>query len=250
MKRNLSLIAAAALVSLSAGAEVKFVTPNNDLANYKGDEVKFPVTLNTRTVKLGGSQAPKDACLRRGTSLKNVGKGLVAVGKDKKDEEHALFEVADEGEADAQCDDTQRAKLGEIVAIHPTVLTGLRHDRKGWSFGTLTVPYKHQISGDRSLSGGASLGGYLGRRVPFLGISTQAIAFAGVTKVDVPTTKDGKPATDQLAGLSLGVGLLGTVKDSFQLGVVVGVDRVAKSAGYVNNGKPWVSLSLGYAFFD
>jgi hypothetical protein len=42
------------------------------------------------------------------------------------------------------------------------------------------------------------------------------------------------------------------VKDSFQLGLVLGWDRVGRSANFANNGKlwlaGWLAVSLGYAF--
>jgi hypothetical protein len=44
------------------------------------------------------------------------------------------------------------------------------------------------------------------------------------------------------------VALLGTVKDTFQLGVVLGADRVNRNVRYVNNNKPWIAFSLGFDF--
>jgi len=38
------------------------------------------------------------------------------------------------------------------------------------------------------------------------------------------------------------------VKGAFQMGVVVGADRVNKNAGYEDNGKTWLAVELGFAF--
>ena len=59
---------------------------------------------------------------------------------------------------------------------------------------------------------------------------------------------DGKPVTQELTGVSYGIGILGTVKQNFHMGLVLGADRVNKSSGYVNNGKPWLAASLGFNF--
>ena len=96
--------------------------------------------------------------------------------------------------------------------------------------------------------GSASLGGYVGYRVTWGGTEVQYVMFAGATKVDVSATKDGKTTVESRAGLSSGLGIVTTLKDEFQVGLIVGFDHVGKNSGYQYNGKPWISVSLGYDF--
>lgn len=239
--------AVAALMTTHAMADVQVVSPKSDAQNYKGDAVSFSTDLTAKVIKLGSAATPADGCVAAGTELRGLGTVAVAVNGGKDAEQRPLFQVLKPGTSpDSAC---TPLVAGQLAALPETALS-LMHRRAGWSFGTLAVPYKYQLRGDRSLGGGATLGGYVGRRFMATGLSNQWIVFAGLTKVDVPTTKDGKPATEQLAGLSYGVGFLSSIKDSFQLGLVIGADRVAKSANYANNGKAWASLSLGFDFYN
>lgn len=241
---SLSLCAAPAL------AEVEVAKPKSDADNHKGDTVSFGTTIHVKTVKLGDGAKPADGCIAAGTPLVGLGRVAVPTSDGKGAEERALFRVGERSPgaaADPGC--TTPPAAGSSIAVSTDVLSTIR-SRSGWSFGTLTVPYKYQIRGDRSLSGSATLGGYMGRRTELLGLSQQSIVFAGLTKVDVPVTQDGQSGTEQQAGLSYGIGSLWSVKDAFQVGLVVGWDRVAKTSHYVNNGKAWVSLSLGYDFYN
>jgi hypothetical protein len=69
--------------------------------------------------------------------------------------------------------------------------------------------------------------------------------FAGASNIAV--TKDN--STQQLAGFSYGVGLLGVVKGGFQLGAVVGFDSVGNKDFQYNN-DPWIAVELGYSFLQ
>jgi hypothetical protein len=238
----------ATMVTCTAMAEVQVVAPQSDAQNYKGDDVSFKADLTVKVVKLGSSEQPTSGCVAAGSQLRGLGTVAMAVNEGKDAEQRPLFQVVKVGVLDGG-GDCQPLQAGQLVALPANVLS-LMHRRAGWSFGTLAVPYKYQLRGDRSLSGGATLGGYVGRRFMATGLSNQLIVFAGLTKVDIPKVKDDEATTEQVAGLSYGVGMLSSIKDSFQLGLVVGADRVSKSAGYVNNGKPWVSLSLGFDFFN
>lgn len=225
--------------------DVKYATPGADQADFLGDRINYDFALEAHKVQLGqdgGRKTP--ACIKAGTSLKGRGKVL------QNGEPLLAFRVSAPPPGGAGGCDPKLGALaeGDVVLIDPKVLQQLPPNRFGLSYGTLLVPYKYQIKGDKSLSGGASLGGYLGYREAFSGYSSRFVVFGGVTKVDVPKTSDGQTQIESVAGLSYGVGWLGTVKDSFQLGLVIGADRVGKSAAYVNNGKTWLALSLGFPF--
>lgn len=233
-----------------APTTVQYVTDAPSSAtNFIGDRIDYQTPVKAQVTVLGSSTA-KDVCIGGKANLKGVGVASLKVGT-AEPKTHVLFRVKEAGEAGTDpCGEKTLtlAKAGEIVALDTDTLTKTPPNRYGLTYGTLIVPYKYQMGGDRSVAGGATLGGYLGYRATIYGSSLAFITFAGPTKVDVAQMKDGKASTESLAGLSYGIGLLGTVKDGFKAGVVVGTDRVAKSAGYANSGKAWISLSLGYDF--
>jgi hypothetical protein len=257
MKTNLMLLATPALLLgawqsevQAQAADVKFVTAApSDAKNFIGDRVNFPDALHVNAVALGSNKT-EPVCIAAKTRLRGMGVASIKVLGESEPKEHVLFLVADtETDKTNACNGERLAKEGQTVALDAALLAKVPPDRYGLTYGTLIVPYKYQFRGDRSVAGGATLGGYVGYRASsLLFTSVSLITFAGPTKVDVARLKDGKAETESLAGLSYGVGMLGTVKDSFKAGLVIGTDRVAKSAGYVNNGKAWVSLSLGYDF--
>ena len=49
-------------------------------------------------------------------------------------------------------------------------------------------------------------------------------------------------------GATYGVGILDTVKETFQLGLVVGKDRFDNGSPYANNGKTWIAANVGFTF--
>lgn len=260
MKQNLYALAFALLSTTGAlaqeGGGIKPLSAKNAASDYHGDTISFPVHQKAKVVLFGSTDMPKDGCLYAGTNMKGIGQAEVATGEKGQGASRSLFVVGEnkptEG-APSETDCPNPVASGSVVALDPQMLD-IAHARSGWTYGTLVVPYKFQYSGDRSISGGATLGAYVGRRVNIpspwglSSLSAQVVGFAGLTKVDVQSEAEGKSKTDQLAGISYGVGLLTTVKQAFQVGLVVGADRVAKSANYVNNGKTWISLSVGYAF--
>lgn len=241
--------APAAPASAPAPSGVQFAQSSSDRDNFTGDRIKYAVTLSARATRLGNGGETVLTCVPAGTSMYGLGKGTLVDGTSSKD--RSLFTVREAPvDAGQECRKEDLVKRGQTVLLDPEMLQKSPPDRYGWTFGTLVVPYKYQIKGDRSLSGGATLGGYMGYRATVYGTSAVGIVFAGATKVDVPVEKDGKAATESVAGLSYGVGLLGSIKDAFKVGLVVGADRVDRKVAYVNNGRAWVSISLGYDFYN
>jgi hypothetical protein len=286
-----AVAAAAAPAASTPDFSVKYVTQvASDAENYLGDRIKFSVTVHAKRVHVGSSTlAPTDVCIPAGSSLRGQGKMTAREGADEvtydvfslgavesgepecaksppstNRQEKAACQAAIQQAADAlkqACNDVAVVAMTDTVAIRAAVLKKTPPNRHGWAFGTLLVPFKYQLRGDRSTSGGATLGGYVGYRSALLGTSWQTIVFAGPTKVEVAVTTPAKAATattpaveaktdlQSLAGLSYGAGFLGSIKESFKWGLVFGADQVSRSANYVNNGKLWISLSLGYEFF-
>lgn len=125
--------------------------------------------------------------------------------------------------------------------------------REGLDFGTLVVPFKFQLSDQTAITSSATLGGYLGYRIPWrvAGLDFRLLAFGGVS--EVPTSEadsSGKITSQTVAGLSYGAGLVTTVKDNFNVGLVIGFDHVNSVQDYKYQDKPWISLEIGYSFTE
>jgi hypothetical protein len=92
------------------------------------------------------------------------------------------------------------------------------------------------------------LGGYVGYRFPWdlWGLRIRPVAFVGLSEVPISQPNGSGGTTSQtLAGISYGVGLIGTIKDRFNLGIIFGADHVDSIQQYQYQDKPWVSLELG-----
>lgn len=122
--------------------------------------------------------------------------------------------------------------------------------RTGWDFGALAVPFKIQLSKTHSFTGSATVGAYVGYRMPFgdLDLNFTPIAFAGASNISTSATTGGTTTSQTVAGLSYGFGVIGKIKDSFQFGLVIGADHVDSAQPYKYNDKPWISFGLGYSF--
>ncbi len=155
-------------------------------------------------------------------------------------------------QAAQQCPDVknpQQLYVGTYFDVRDDGLANAR--RSGWEYGALVIPFKLQLSQGKALSGSASLGPYLGFRIPFFdtGVVMSPVLFAGASTVAVPTTSTGgQTSTQNLAGLSYGGGLVFSVKDNFHVGIILGADHVDSSANYTYNNKPWISFEIGYSF--
>jgi hypothetical protein len=256
-------VASLALAAASAAAiadDAVIPTPDGDRTNYMGDKVIVRAPVAARTYEYGRPvDAGQQVCILKGSRLD--GKGDIVLNEKR----YQVFEVdrSPEDDKDAAgnlkpipvgsaCSAVQAAaKTGQVIAIEHVLVGALPTIRTGLSYGTLLIPFKYHLGGDKSFSGSSSLGGYLGWRfdqTSSMGLSTKVVGFLGAANVPVTEVIDGQSKTQQMTGLTYGIGVLGEVKNSFQLGVVVGADRVSKSANYVNDGKPWLAVSLGFGF--
>jgi len=152
----------------------------------------------------------------------------------KAKEGEKVIEVAEEGD---------RIKLTPLSSDMAVAYEG------GFTWGALVVPYKYQLTGKNEFGGQAAIGTYLGYRVGTpLGVELTPIAFAGLSQVEVRQNVNGTDTMQNLSSLSAGLGLTATVYESFQVGVVVGIDHVDESANYEYNDKPWIAAQIGFAF--
>jgi hypothetical protein len=122
--------------------------------------------------------------------------------------------------------------------------------RIGFDYGALLVPFKFQLGGAKNFSGAASIGPYVGYRIPLGDVAVfNPVAFAGASAISASTTDaSGNTSTEALAGFSYGFGTIMRVKDSFSIGVILGADHVDSSAHYAYNDKWWASFEIGYSF--
>jgi len=182
---------------------------------------------------------------------------LVAVGPDRK-----VHRVDLDGNADTTNSIEVQGTLTDIdLSSSPPLPPGTpvyidadvaKHAdyRVGFDYGLLAVPFKMQMTGKQSFSGSATLGGYIGYRIPLtdLGFEFSPVLFAGASNITVPTAPGSKSPTETAAGFSYGGGFIGRVKESIQVGLVVGFDHVDSAQPYAYNDKPWLSLEIGYSF--
>lgn len=235
----------------ASGAGMATVTPPNDRENYLSDRVKFQFTTSVSVVQMTAVGADKPviaACAPAFSTFKGVGKLRV------EGQEHPAFMVGyvapDRGDR-CKASGLPLVRVDDVVLVRQSLITATPPDRYGLTYGTLIVPYKMQLKGDRGTSGSASLGGYLGFRQDrsgITGLALQYVFFAGAASIPVVQNVDGQAVSQDVTGLSYGVALLGTVKDTFQLGLVIGADRVNRNVKYANNNKPWLAFSLGFDF--
>lgn len=222
-------------------------SPPSDKSNYMSDRIKYQFARSVRVVDMTAPQrVATPACLPAFTTMRGIGT-LDVDGQTQP----AFIVTAVATDPAKRCRDNPVVSQGDVVVVEPDELVGTPPDRYGLTYGTLMVPFKYHMRGEKRFSAGASVGGYMGFRQDRsgkTGLATQYIVFLGATSVAVPQTVDGSTTTQNMAGVSYGIGMLGTLKDSFQMGLVLGADRVNSSAGYKDNGKPWLAVSLGYSF--
>ena len=166
-------------------------------------------------------------------------------GHKKRDE--AQKDLDGESKDDPLCEGVSSPKKlveGRKIYVDPSEAL-----RWGWEYGALVVPFKMQLGGKHAFTGSASVGAYLGYSLPMwdTGIVLSPVAFGGATSISVHDNSGKKDSTQSFTGLSYGLGVIGRVKDGFQVGVIFGKDHV-DSSNYPYNDKTWISFEIGYSF--
>lgn len=246
--------AQAAIAESSEKSKNAVAAPISDKTNYQGDRVKFQYARSVSKVDMTKEDKPvTHACAPAFTTLRGIGT-LSVVKEDGTKITAPAFVVTlvgPVGNNDVCGKDVVKVKLEDVVVIAQSDIDSMPPDRYGLTFGTLIVPFKYHLGGSESFTGSASVGGYLGYRQEksgFWGLDVQYVAFMGASNVPVSKTTNGTTTTENMFGVSYGIGILGTVKDSFHMGIILGADRVNSSADYIDNGKPWIAVELGYSF--
>jgi len=120
--------------------------------------------------------------------------------------------------------------------------------REGWAYGALVVPFKFELSGKNAILSSATLGGYLGYRFPIdlWGVEFRPVLFGGLSEIPTSQATGGSSSSQTtVAGVSWGAGLITTIKDTFDVGIVVGFDHIDSAEHFDYQDHPWISIELG-----
>ncbi len=146
----------------------------------------------------------------------------------------------------------------EVKTLKASELVESGAARRGWVFGAMTVPFKYYEEGG-SLTGNLSVGPYVGWRYARNGSGFTWAASGALSAIqgEVRDSNDAIIDRPQLVGYTAAVGVLWDISKRpgtrpFQLGFVVGQDRVARSnvTKFKQNGETWYALQIGYQFTD
>jgi len=222
----LVLSAPAALAFDSNGSLLKFPDAVTEFKDAKGDKVCIPAGTVVRVIN--------------GTSADSVKVKIESLAKAKES---------------AGCPLPKTDTYAEYTI---TTADLAKHDyiRRGISYGTLVVPFKYETH-DHSLQPGVTLGGYLGMQWPFGGLdgnynfTVTPLIFAGGSWANVPVSQSNGTATNSnQLGISYGTGVFVTLNNVYQLGLIVGWDRLGSNASPPSpyEGKAWFSFAIGWNF--
>jgi len=237
-----SFLVASLLLVITAFNTLAYAANSDD--NYIGDRLSFPTRV---FATYSGAKRGETVCIPAKMALRGLSKvtekGLTV----------SVIGTTPVNEKDKNgCEDKDLKSLKSDVELNISKEEFEKRppNRYGFCYGALVVPYKYHFNGSKEFNGNSTIGPYLGYRLDkaSMGVAAEFIGFAGASNVSITQTTNGQPSTQNLAGFSYGVGIIGVVKSDFQLGVVLGFDTVSNSANYVDNNKPWVAISIGYSF--
>ena len=221
----------------------------NDKDNYQGDRISFALDLHDITSR---SDSAVKICIPARTSLRVVG---TYRGATAEDEGLIVTFISDPTKVNCAKSKTGEVSgsLGEPYLLKKNILSDTPPNRFGLSFGVLAIPFKYHLTGNHNFSGSATVGGYIGRRFDrssTAGYSIEPVLFGGLSNISVSQSTGGQGSTQDISGFTYGLGLVGMIKGNFQVGVVLGWDRVGKSTQYEYNQKPWLAIEIGYSFLQ
>jgi hypothetical protein len=156
-----------------------------------------------------------------------------------------------EGHATCTADVSTDLTVSEHVQylLDKKVLDSHEYGAAGLEYGILIAPYKFHIS-DRSLTGSATVGPYIG----FHALTSPGSTLSEVISIgigNVPVTKEssppGDPSTSDKVSLSVATGYVLTLTKSgrFQLAFLIGFDWAGHESEYKYEGKPWFGVGFG-----
>lgn len=206
----------------------------NDQENYYGDKLRPSVNINA-TIR---DEPGTDVCIPARAHI-------TVIGQDADN----LYVKLDDDEKD--CNNGAILSASVAYSIERKVIDTSGMTRTGLTYGALVIPFKYQTTGDKDFTGSATVGGYMGYRFETLrklGFTATPVAFMGASNISAD--KKSGSGSENVMGFSFGVGLIGTLKGAFQVGIVAGWDRVGQNTDYQYNGDMWIAAEIGYAFLQ
>lgn len=242
---HLSVTSAVALMAVAP----TWAAGNGEL-DYRGDALTFAVKVKGEIVT---ETSKREFCIPAKTDLRGMSK-LDGKGSLKVLVPRGVGPFGNPPDT-KQCDTGAPLPNDELITLTEITKDNiLDHggSRYGLTYGGLVVPFKYHLDGAKEFAAGGTVAPYLGYRFDknSWGVGVKAVMFLGAAGVAVDQVVDGEKKSQTLAGLSYGLGVLGSVKGNFQFGLVMGADRVSKSANYAHNGKWWTSLAMGFDFAE
>ncbi len=211
------------------------INVKNDNDNYTGDRLSFPVNVNAKYT--GADDNEYGVCIPAKTTLRGLGRSH----DNKIHVRLATF-------LDDVDDCSKESKIPKNVAMRIAIDDiAYKPNRYGLTYGALFVPYKYHFSGSKEFNSDSTIGPFMGYRFDAntVGFGVKLIGFLGGSMISVI---DDNNKTQSLAGFSYGIGIIGELKNDFQLGMVLGQDRVSDGSNYEDNGKWWGAIALGFSF--
>jgi hypothetical protein len=133
------------------------------------------------------------------------------------------------------------AKINQNYCISTANLKDLFNPKGTLDHGVLSVPFKFRYDPVKIMAGG-ELGYYIGRRWG----RTSVVSHAGFSPISLNDVNSDVPETK--LGLTFGIGLVYRLTEEFQVGIIEGQDFFEGVESWTYKYKPWISLTVGYAF--
>jgi hypothetical protein len=227
-----------AIVLLSASVTMTVVAADNSSSSTIGTTRYIKVC--TPGFKSGDKEysAPKGSILyvTGGTTPNNVQVHFTKVG---------------EGSSCQGLTFNNPVQIGVQYEISNAVLLQYASISSQLDYGMLIVPFKFHPS-DQSVTGAATIGGYLGYKFSFFEITDiTPFATSGLGAVETTKQQNGQSTTSTAPSFSVGGGVILVSRIAgtpIHAGFAVGVDWAGKGNDYKYEGKPWIAISIGTNF--
>jgi hypothetical protein len=114
----------------------------------------------------------------------------------------------------------------------------------GWDIGLLAVPFKIRTQDKVKITGGSTIGAYIGPRLK----SVSVVGAFGLGPIELNNA--GSEVTNSELGFTLAIGLVIEPATKFQIGIITGFDWINEKdeIKWKYQGKPWISAQTGFRF--
>jgi hypothetical protein len=146
--------------------------------------------------------------------------------------------------------DTEMVTYNALYIADEETQKTMSYERTGFAFGTLVVPFKFRLGGDKKLVSSSTIAPYLGfRHHKLQGFSMDLMPVASAGLGIVPVYNPDKKENESKAAFStaIGITLTSSKNSTFNAGLLIGKDYLSKSDRNLDPSvnKVWLSLWLG-----